>query len=198
MTQAFLTDQIRSSIAMNWEREEQPSILDQFGGNLSAAQLWMPRHAAVASPLAPGWSHTKQFAIYLHAPEKSPHFLGSNERDQELDRMMEERETAIKRLRTLYVFDDPSTVINFLRLHRTVSSLLAEAVPFLRRCFDVHSILRLRVVPDENSFGTIYGLVEWKSTVESARKALRTFDEDWWIAASSKASGKVMFDYQLA
>jgi hypothetical protein len=108
------------------------------------------------------------------------------------------RKREIDGLLKAYVFEEDLIVREFLAVHRSVPQLLLEAVPVLKNFFGEIAVLNLRVISDESGVGTIYGIVSWQDTAEAARSALRKFDESWWIAASEKASGRVMFDYLLA
>jgi len=108
------------------------------------------------------------------------------------------RKREIEDLQKAYVFEEDRLVREFVGAHRSVPQLLLEAVPVLKSFFGDTAVLQLRVISDESGIGTIYGIVLWRDAAEAARSALRKFDESWWIVASEKASGRVMFDYLLA
>jgi hypothetical protein len=100
-------------------------------------------------------------------------------------------------LRTNYVFDPADGVRSFLEGHRAVSEVLMEAVTELRRCFGSNAILQLQLLDNEGTSAAIYGIVLWQGDLQSARAALQTFDETWWIESSRRAAGRIVFDYQL-
>lgn len=96
----------------------------------------------------------------------------------------------------IFVFISSEDVKTFLRGHRGIPSLLIEAAPHFRKAFG-NAPLALDVVTEEGNPRTIYALAQWGEERREAKKALRDFDEQWWISNLQKAGGKVVFDYEL-
>jgi hypothetical protein len=117
--------------------------------------------------------------------------------EQQMAEFAIQQQEEINRLLEAYVFDDPNGVRSFLKNHRSVAEILLEAVPHLKQCFGGDPTLRLQVLSNEGYQGTIYGVVSWKQDLSSARSALQRFDDSWWINSSRRASGRIVFDYQL-
>jgi hypothetical protein len=118
--------------------------------------------------------------------------------EQQMTKFAAEQRRQVERLSKNYVFDDGERVRSFLQNHRALSEILLEAAPELRRCFGDEIMLQLQVPCEEGLPGVIYGIVIWKGDVRTARVALQQFDDSWWMAATKKASGRIVFDYQLA
>jgi hypothetical protein len=118
--------------------------------------------------------------------------------ESQMVEFFQEHEGQLHLLRREYVFDPADGVRLFLRDHRALPEILVEAAIELRRCFGNGVVLLLQVLEDEGAPVTIYGIVLWKDSLDSARAALQNFDETWWISTSRRASGSIVFDYQLA
>jgi len=107
------------------------------------------------------------------------------------------QEQELTKLRIEYVFDETHRVEVFLKEHRALLEILLDAVIPLRGCFGKDVVLQLQVGWDEGAPKTIYGVVIWKNDLASARTALKKFDETWWLDNSKRASGRIVFDYEL-
>ena len=117
--------------------------------------------------------------------------------DREIAKIRFENQSLLDRLLSVYVFEDSAKVRSFLEDHPSTSSLLLEAIPFLRASFGVEAILQLQIPIDEDPPLTIYAVALWDGTLEDARRALDKFDAIWWTANCHRASGRIVIDYQL-
>jgi hypothetical protein len=135
---------------------------------------------------------------YIPSPQSTRPMGVFQDFEEQFTQYITEQEEQLKKLQRNYVFDTAEGVRGFLRTHRSLSELLLEAVPVLKDCFGTDTITLLQVLRDEGVPGTIYGVVVWKDSLASARAALRKFDECWWVRTSKRASGRIVFDYQLA
>jgi hypothetical protein len=131
-------------------------------------------------------------------PLASSEVLGETLSGQQIQQSVGQQEEDLKLLQKEYVFTEPKSVESFLKSHRYLMPILMEALPQLKRSFGSDVTFQLSVSPDENPPKTIYGVVAWKGSLGDARSALKSFDESWWLESIKKASGRVVFDYELA
>lgn len=103
----------------------------------------------------------------------------------------------ILEVRKNFTFPESPSVIDFLKTHRTVPSLLMESVSHLKRHFGPNSLLSLRAPIDESGSPTLYAVIMWPGRSQDARDALERFDESWWLPISKQASGNLYFTYEL-
>lgn len=103
-----------------------------------------------------------------------------------------------KRLRKEYVLIQRTETEDFLRRYRSLIEILLDAVPHLRAQFGPEVTLNLRLGLEEGIPQCIYATIPWKGDIASARAALEKFDDLWWLDNVRKASGRVVFDYELA
>ena len=116
------------------------------------------------------------------------------------EHQMSEHEQAftdlLGKLQQSFVFSDTTEVESFLRMNRSIAPLLVEAAPHFHEYFK-DSPLILDVMAEEGNPRTINVLAYWRGEREKAREALNAFDENWWMDNLRKASGKIVFDYEL-
>jgi hypothetical protein len=108
-----------------------------------------------------------------------------------------QHEAALTELRKQYVFPVDSSVVDFLRQHRTIPQLLVLAAPQLKSHFGTDAVFTLKAPPDESGARTLYAVVMWPGRVRDAKNALDKFDDAWWIMNSRQASGNLYFTYEL-
>jgi hypothetical protein len=48
---------------------------------------------------------------------------------------------------------------------------------------------------EEGATRTIYAIAQSRDDVSEARKALRNFEDNWWLQNLSKSAGRIAFDY---
>ncbi|MFZ0629720.1 MAG: hypothetical protein WA399_02090 [Acidobacteriaceae bacterium] len=111
--------------------------------------------------------------------------------------LYEEQQRELETLRRVYVFVDSSLVRAFLREHRALPVLLLDAVPWLKSAFGDTPTLQLQLMIEEGEPATLCGLVLWTGALESAKEALRRFDDNWWLSNCRRASGNLIFDIEL-
>lgn len=99
-------------------------------------------------------------------------------------------------LQKIYVIDDASRVSSFVRWNR-LRGLLLEAGEPLDSAFGAGAVKRLSLSGDEEGSLTLFCLVMWPGDMREARRALRVFDEQWWLARCQQAAGKLNFDFEL-
>ncbi len=106
------------------------------------------------------------------------------------------RDPALKELEQAYVFDERSAVAAFMERNR-IRSLLLEAREPLNTAFGGAAMKTLTLVRDDEGFDALFCLVMVPGDMQEARRALRSFDEQWWLAHSAQAGGKLNFDFEL-
>ncbi len=118
----------------------------------------------------------------------------------DLERQMADHEADFARvlaqLQKFFVFVDQEEIANFLRSNRPLATILLDSVPAFAEAFH-GSPIALDVMTEEGASRTIYALALWHGDRASARQALNSFDERWWLANMRKAAGRVVFDYEL-
>jgi hypothetical protein len=103
---------------------------------------------------------------------------------------------ALKELKQLYVFEDPSAVGAFIVRNR-FRELLIEARDPLNAAFGETAVRKLTLVEDDEGCVALFCLVLVPGGLEDARRALNSFDETWWLARSGQVGGKLNFDFDL-
>jgi len=113
----------------------------------------------------------------------------------------DEKKPALKPLIDLlqkeYIFEDRSKVTSFLEDRPSLPQVLLEAVTHLKESFGTHAIFQLQLPLEEDLPVAIYAVALWKESLQEARTALQHFDDSWWRESSKRASGRIVFDYQL-
>ncbi len=103
----------------------------------------------------------------------------------------------IANLKRDYGFADNAAVTDFLVSHRTIRTVLQDAVPQLRATFGPDKIFNLEVSKDEDGSETMYVVTVWQGDVCRASEALRNFLENWWLHRMNAATSDLAFIYQL-
>jgi len=106
------------------------------------------------------------------------------------------RDLALTELERVYVFEDRSEVASFMERNR-IRELLLEAREPLNAAFGEGAVKKLTLVEDDEGFTALFCLVLVTGDMRAARLALRSFDEQWWLARSGQAGGKLNFDFEL-
>lgn len=108
-----------------------------------------------------------------------------------------QHEVLLSEIRRQYVLPADYSVAKFLAEHRTLPSILVEAVPELRARFGAQTVFALRAPIDDAGSQTLYAVAIWPGNARDVREALEKFDETWWIQHSRRASGYLTFTYEL-
>ena len=103
---------------------------------------------------------------------------------------------AMKGLEDVYVIEDRSAVAAFIEENR-LRGLLLQALDALNTTFSEAAIKTLMLAHDDEGFQTLFCLVMVPGDMQEARRALRSFDQQWWLARSRQAAGKLNFDFEL-
>jgi hypothetical protein len=116
---------------------------------------------------------------------------------QPLDRDAIEFESEIHRMLSPYFLVQPEQVVEFVREHRALPTLLQEAAPKLKESFGADTILKLELGANGDEGSVLRLLAMWPGSLASANAALQAFDESFWIANCARASGYLVIDREL-
>ena len=100
-------------------------------------------------------------------------------------------------LRRAYGFPDGDVVREFLVSHRTIRTVLKDAIPELHATFGADTIFNLEISEDDDGAETIYAVAIWPSDVQSASTALHDFIENWWLQRMNATNSDLAFVYKL-
>ena len=140
------------------------------------------------------WS--RQTVLSPGPPCPEPPVLNGYER--QMTQFAVEEEEDLKGLRKEYVLIGGPSVEVFLRSHRSLIEVLLDAATQIRASFGADIVLQLRLSGEEGEVpNLVYGVIQWSGSLETARAALDAFDESWWIENVRRASGRIVFDYEL-
>jgi hypothetical protein len=169
----------------NTTEDPDPFSRDMFGWSVarhlhSTGGKLPPREVPLLNPLG------SEFSVLTDLERQMAQFSAEEEED-------------FKRLRREYVLVNGPSVESFLRRHRSLLEVLLDAVAQIKACFGAESVLQLRLgSEDGDAPNVVCGFVQWTKSLEAARAALDEFDESWWMNNVRRASGRVVFDYELA
>lgn len=104
----------------------------------------------------------------------------------------------LDQLKTLYVFPPGNALDVFLANHRSLVTVLRDAVNPLKDAFGAKSIFRLELSIDDDDSTMLYGVAVCHSTVREAAEALDRFEEDWWLDHMTRDTVDLAFTYKLA
>ena len=96
-----------------------------------------------------------------------------------------------------YGFSDAEVVTDFLFRHRTIRTVLRDAIPQLRATFGTDTIFNLEVSKDDEGSETIYAIAVWPADMQSASEALHDFFENWWLQRMNPSTSDLAFAYKL-
>ncbi len=125
----------------------------------------------------------EQVGELQHIPQERPYW----ERRQDL---------APRELEQMYVFEDRSAITAFIKRNRLLG-LLAEAPGPLNAAFGKDAVKKLTLKEDDEGFETLFCLILVPGDMLQAKLALKSFDEQWWLARSGEDGGKLNFDFDL-
>ena len=106
------------------------------------------------------------------------------------------RDSALTGLEDGYVIDDRPAIAAFIGQNR-LRGLLQQAREPLNAAFGEGTVKKLSLMEDDEGFETLFCLILIPGDMPKARLALRSFDEQWWLARSGQAGGKLNFDFEL-
>jgi hypothetical protein len=95
------------------------------------------------------------------------------------------------------ILDSNFSVIDLLEEEAALYRLLLEAVGPLQNAFGGGRIIHLRVlVSDDDSL--IKVAVQLPADLDGdPERALRSFDNDWWLGNCHRSGGALVFDYEI-
>lgn len=99
-------------------------------------------------------------------------------------------------LEEVYVFEQRARVAEFVEGNR-LRNLLLQARDPLFAAFGETAVKRLSVLEDDEGCETLFCSIGVSGSLNEARRALRFFDQTWWLAHCGKVSGILNFDIDL-
>ncbi len=108
----------------------------------------------------------------------------------------EYRGRSLEELDRFYVFEDRDGVAGFIKQNR-LQGLLEQAREPLKSAFGETALKKLTLITDDEGFTALFCLVRVPGDTQEARRALRSFDHQWWVGHSTGAAGKLNFDFEL-
>ena len=179
------------------------SALQQFPGHLVQTPVPLPSQAP------PEGTWTEKQPIYLREPPSSTDVFDQDivrrrrpihRREQDLDwqRLIREvlPESATNGLEAVYVIRDRPALASFIKENR-LRGILLEAREPLNAVFGEAAIKTLSLLRDDEGFDILFCLVMVPGDMQEARRALRSFDQRWWLSSAKRAGGKLNFDFEL-
>ena len=121
-----------------------------------------------------------------------------SEYELQMKQFVAEEDESIRRINKEYLLENRPEVEMFIRNHRSTLAVLLDAVPRLKAAFGADALLHLRLGTEEGMAKVICGVVIWRGSVSTAKTALSQFDDSWWMDNIKRASGRIVFDYELA
>jgi hypothetical protein len=106
------------------------------------------------------------------------------------------QDSPIEGLEAVYVIKECAAVAGFIQENR-LRGILLQATEPLNTAFGDAAIKTLTLLRDDEGFDTLFCLVMVPGDMLEARRALRSFDQRWWLARSAQAKGRLNFDFQL-
>ena len=100
-------------------------------------------------------------------------------------------------LKSRFIFSNAEAVEDFLKTHRGLAAVLLEAAPYMAKAFGEETPLALEIMPEDGLPRTIYALAIWRGERTESRNALKSFDDSWLMRNLKRASGRIVFDYEL-
>jgi hypothetical protein len=95
------------------------------------------------------------------------------------------------------ILDSNRVIIKLLEEESALYTLLVEAVSPLKNAFGEGRIVQVRVqFSDDDSLLKV--AVQLPADFENdPERALRSFDEDWWLSNCHRSGGALVFDYEI-
>lgn len=162
---------------------------------LQGANALLFEKAAVA--LAPSRRGVTDWPVTSQVPRKtaaSVTLLDRLEPQQHRFHLDRERDE----LRRSYVFSSEASIWLFLVAHSAIRATLRDALPHLQASFGHDRVFSLELSREEESSPTLYAVAIWPDSVQSAVRALRQFEEDWWLDRMTPATTELAFVYEIA
>jgi len=101
-------------------------------------------------------------------------------------------------LRRGYVFSVESSIRPFLVKNRAIRATLRDALSQLQASFGHDRVFSLELSTEEEGSPTLYAVTIWPDSVQSAVRALRQFEESWWLDHMTQSTTNLAFVYEIA
>lgn len=105
-------------------------------------------------------------------------------------------DSTLKGLEDGYVIDDRPAVAAYIGQNQ-LRGILEQARGPLNAAFGEGAVKKLTLTEDDEGFATLFCLILIPGDLPRAKLALRSFDEQWWLARSGQTGGKLNFDFEL-
>jgi len=100
-------------------------------------------------------------------------------------------------LEQAYVIDDREAVDAFVQSNPFVFAILREAPAALNIFFGPNAKRILRIAEDDEGTRTLFCFVAFDGHLSEAMRALKSFDENWWLERCAWVAGRLNFDFEL-
>ena len=148
------------------------------------------------------WAPTIPAMLHQQQQEKLPEDLPRQQNllFENLERQMAayevEYQAMIAEVVRSYVMPRNDSVLNFLSTHRSIASLLLQALPRLQQYLP-ETIFALRASADDDGWQTLCVDAIWRGNARDAFAGLDRFEDAWWVANSHMGAGHLIFTYRL-
>ena len=102
----------------------------------------------------------------------------------------------IERLRSAYVISNDVKVGSFIEQNH-LTDVLLQAIEPIKKAFGEPRSRKLAVLEDDEGSRTLFCLVAFSGSLDEAKKALDSFDRDWWLRNAGKFGSRLNFDFEL-
>jgi len=102
----------------------------------------------------------------------------------------------IETLGSAYVISNVAKVESFIEENQ-LTEILVQAVEAIKRTFGESRTRTLTVLEDDEGSRTLFCLVAFPGSLDDARKALESFDRNWWLKNARRFGSKLNFDFEL-
>jgi len=135
----------------------------------------------------------------MNYSKASPWFVDSSKRTGRW-RYSRERyvsDSSTRGLERAYEISDREAIGAFLRGDRSALSILKDAPNALDTFFGPKAKKVLRLVEDDEGARTLFCFVAFDGQLSEAVRALKSFDEGWWLERCAQVAGRLNFDFEL-
>ena len=74
---------------------------------------------------------------------------------------------------------------------------LLQSEEHIKTAFGESSLKTLALVEDDEGYRTLFCLVVFPGSLDRARQALKSFDNNWWLQRARRFGAKLNFDFEL-
>ncbi len=95
------------------------------------------------------------------------------------------------------ILDDDRLITEILEEETSLYTLLIEAIKPLQRAFGEKRIIHLRIQSSEDDIIVKVAVQLPADFGADPERALRSFDEEWWLNNCHRSGGALVFDYEM-